>query len=281
MASKVVEIVTNKVIEYLENGKVPWEKGWKDLGTPTNVVSKKPYRGFNSFVLGLFNHADPRFLTYKQARDLGGFVKTGEKGIPIVFWNFTEEEKVDGSKEKSAFMRYYTVFNVSQCDGLTLEPLEALKEIETSLEAEKVVEGYRGKPRIVEGGDKAFYSPSMDYVQVPLKAQFKTKEDYYGTLYHELVHSTGHEDRLKRFKNENAPARFGDEAYSKEELVAEIGSAILCEKSGIEKNIENTATYIAGWLEALKKDRSLIIKAVSQAEKASNFILGIKETEKA
>ena len=276
---KVVEIVTKKVIELLEQGTIPWEKGWNTLGTPRNAISKKDYRGFNRFILGLYSFKDPRFLTYKQAKSLKGNVKKGEKGIPIIYWNFTKKDENDIDSKDRAFMRYYTVFNVSQCEELEIKPLETIEktEIESILEADKVISEYYSKPEIIVGGDDACYVPSLDYVKMPLKEQFKSTVDYYAVLFHEFLHSTGHESRLKRFNTSDIGSMFNKESYSKEELTAELGSAILCQMTGIEKPINNTASYISSWLRALKNDKSMIIKSASYADKAVRFITNVKE----
>jgi antirestriction protein ArdC len=276
----IQEIVTARIVAALENGTAPWRKPWKGSTIPHNVVTGKPYQGVNWFLLSMLGGGG--FLTYKQAQCLGGNVRKGEKGCPIIFWSFTEKEKPNGEIGKVAFLRSYTVFSVSQCDGLELPapegegegeavpfvPIERAEEIITNTGAE-----------ISHGGNRAFYRPATDQIQMPNKEAFHAPEEYYSTAFHELAHWTGHPSRLARKGIEDVAA-FGSATYSKEELIAEMGAAFLCAEHGIDSTLENSAAYLRGWIKALKGDSGLAISAASAASKAANFILG-KTTKEA
>lgn len=278
----VYQIVTDRVIEALEQGTVPWRKPWGTSGLPSNLVSRKPYRGINAFLLALSPYNSPFWLSYKQAQGLGGCVKKGEKGRPVVFWNWVERKNEETGKiEKIPFLRYYTVFNAEQCEGIDAPAGESRKgEFSPIEEAETVYSGFRNRPLLGHGGNAAFYVPAEDRVQMPPKEAFDTPENYYHTLFHELTHSTGHESRLKR-PGIAEVSRFGSEVYAKEELVAEMGAAFISGFVGIQSTLPQTASYVQGWLKALKDDRKLVVQAAAQAQKAVDLILGTFETEEA
>lgn len=282
----VYEIITERVIANLEKGTIPWKKAWQTNGMPVqNALTKKAYRGVNVFLLNTANYSSPYWLTYKQAESRGGNVKAGEKGNPIVFWKWNTYEKENDAgdiEEKSApMLRYYTVFNSEQCEGLELLSLpmgdKKAYAFNAIPECERLISEIRDIPGISHGGARAFYSPSKDAIQMPSKADFEKAEEYYSTLFHEITHSTGHHSRLNRFE-ENAPiAMFGSESYSKEELVAEMGAAFLCGTARIEPTtLDNSSAYIASWLKALKGDKKLVIMAAAKAQKAADFLLNRK-----
>jgi antirestriction protein ArdC len=284
MKKDVYQIVTDQIISQLEAGTVPWRKPWKaeNGGNPANFISRKPYRGVNWFMLTFSPYASPYWLTFKQAQSLGGCVRKGEKGTPIVFWNWVDsktEKRADGTPKKVPFLKYFTVFNVEQCDGLDIPTWSAPSaEFNPIEEAEKIVAGMPKAPRISHGGARAFYRPSDDSVTMPPRESFDTEGNYYSVLFHELTHATGHESRLNR-KGVVELAAFGDETYAKEELIAEMGAAFLCAESGIENTIDTSAAYIAAWLKALKNDAKLVVQAAAQAQKAADFILGVEAIE--
>ena len=271
MSAKVTEIVTKLIIEKLEAGIIPWKKPWSDKSErPCNYFSKRPYKGFNMFLLSCLQYERPYFVTAKAVNNAGGRVKYDEfkKGIPVVFWAFKEEINPKTGRKESNFkgMRFYTVYHISQCEGIEFKlPEIATNNVQPIEACEKVVNGYGLKAQL--GYDRACYIPSMDVIQMPSMSSFIDSEHYYRTYFHEMVHSTGHESRLKRDLSVNT------ESYAKEELIAELGAAMLCAQCGIENHIDNSAAYIASWLKALKNDRSLIIGASSKAEKAYDYIL--------
>jgi antirestriction protein ArdC len=282
--SNVYEVITSRIIKQLESGTAPWQKPWKasgKSGVPRNLITNREYRGINVWILLSSGYASPCWLTYRQARELGGHVRQGEGGFPVVYWKFGKREVQDGDdivEKPSVLCRYYTVFNVEQCDGLKIRPPESGEDkpqVQPIEECDRVVADWKQKPTITHGGGCASYSKSLDLVQMPERSCFDNAENYYGTLYHELIHSTGHPTRLNR-STLTGFERFGDHNYSREELVAEMGAAFLCGITGIEnKTINNSAAYLANWLDALKNDSRLVLIAASQAQKAADLILEV------
>lgn len=272
--SSVYDIITSRIIEELQKGQVPWRRPWKTL-PPVNLISKKPYRGINVFLLGLQGYGSQYWLTFNQAKQLGGNVRKGEHGTKIVFWKFDtyETEVADGETEqrKAAFLRYYTIFNLEQTEGLkallTLPPAFPIES------AEEVVKRMPNPPGF-EQGFQAAYIPSRDTVTMPSRTAFDSQADYYSTLFHELTHSTGHAKRLGR-EGFDKPQAFGSDSYSREELIAEMGSAMLCGIAGIEqKTLANSAAYLQSWITRLKSDSKLVISAASAGQKAADYIRG-------
>lgn len=281
MASlNVYEMVTERIIKQLEQGTIPWQKPWTGVRSGAfNRVSKKPYSLINQAIL----EKPGEYATFKQWKDLGGHVKKGAKSEIVVFWKIINvEEKNDKGeieKKKLPLLRYYNVFHISQVEGV--EPLkEKLNtEIEPIEEADRIIKNYVDREHITFKeciSDKAFYRPMTDTVVVPLKEQFKNTNSFYQVAFHEITHSTGAQKRLDRDIKELAP--FGSEIYSKEELVAELGSAFLINHLGIETEgtFQNSASYIESWLQVLRNDNKFIVSASSKAEKAVNYILGIE-----
>lgn len=281
---KVYEVITAKILDKLEEGIVPWHKPWVGGTQPLNLVSKKPYRGINTFMLSMAGYSSPYWASYKQIISLGGQVNKGEKGWPVVFWTWldkTDNETGDITPRQIPFMRYYTAFNLDQTTGVDVKKIPSLNvklsKAKIISECENIIKNMPKKPEIVFNEPRAYYNPVRDFVNMPDKKTFETSEAFYSTLFHELVHSTGHSTRLNR-KTINEATYFGTESYSKEELVAEMGAAFLCGHCQIEnKTINNSASYIKSWLKHLKEDKQMVILAAGQAQKASDFILNIKE----
>lgn len=281
----VYEIVTEKIVAQLETGVVPWRKPWVAAGAPRNLISRKEYRGINIFLLGASKYVSPYWLTFKQAKDLGGSVRKGEKSTLIVFWKvgqFRDSDAQDGevsSADRARFMlRYYNVFNVEQCDDIPAEKIPAIetRDNEPIAECARVIENMPQRPAVDHEGAQAFYRPRTDSITLPPVNLFNSPEEYYSTAFHELTHSTGHESRLGREGIEER-AEFGSTRYSKEELIAEMGSAFLCAETGISARvIDNQAAYIAGWLTKLRNDKRLVVLAAASAQKAADFILDRK-----
>lgn len=278
--TNVYEMVTERIIAELEKGVIPWEKPWTGVKSGAyNRVSKRPYSLLNQMLL---KHTG-EYATYKQWQDLGGQVKKGEKSEIVVFWKIFETEETNkdtGEKEtkKIPLLRYYNVFHISQVEGVEpLKPEQLNDEVEPIEEADKIITDYITREHIEFTecrSNEAYYSPSQDAVVVPMKEQYTVINEYYSTTFHELTHSTGHKSRLNRLET-GAVAAFGSETYSKEELVAEIGSASLMNLLGIEtvKTFRNSAAYIQSWLQVLRNDNKFIVSASSRAEKAVNYIL--------
>ena len=272
--SSAYDAITNKIIEHIEkNGTLPWVKPWV-VRQPINAISGKAYRGINAVVLGMSDYRDHRWLTFKQAQDLGGNVRRGEKATSVILWKFATEEEILEGKSAAPLVRLYSVFNVEQCENLNLEELpESLDLVNVSERIGSLVSNYIDAPEIKYGGDRACYIPSADRIEMPNQVHFGTPEAFASVLAHELVHSTGSENRLQRVGVAD-PINFGSETYALEELIAEIGSAFVCSEIGIANNIDRTAAYVQGWLQALRNNKSMIVKAASQAQKAADYILG-------
>ena len=276
------EVVTQKVIDALEQGHIPWSKPWRSVSgeVPTSLQTGKPYRGINVWTLSvesvLRGYRSPYWVTFKQAKERGATVRKSEKGTQVVLWKPVRKSiEEDGERQERSYLilKYFTVFNAEQCDGLDLPEPEPLPERNPIEGGEQIVREFVGCPTIRHGGNSAHYSPALDYVQMPERGQFADSELYYHTLFHELSHSTGHESRLNR-DSLIQPKPYGSEDYSKEELVAEMAAAFLSGEAGIEVEVEHTAGYIQSWLKVLSDDRKLLVSAAAQAQKASDHILG-------
>ncbi|GIP46128.1 DNA primase [Paenibacillus sp. J45TS6] len=268
MKKSVYEIVTERILELLAAGVVPWRRPWVVSGA-VNWISQRPYRGINTLLL-----PPGEYATYKQITEAGGSVK-GAKSQIVVFWRWLEKEDADtGEAEKIPMLRYYRVFDIKDCKGIKSKRKEVSFDHDPIAEAEAIVDGYADAPPIGFASGRAYYMPSPDRVSVPPLQDYPKAEEYYSTLFHELIHSSGHQSRLNRPGIEEYAA-FGDENYSKEELIAEIGAAMLCATCGIDNStIENSAAYIQSWHRKLKNDPTLIVKAAGQAQKATDYILG-------
>ena len=288
----VYSIVTEQVITALETGTVPWHKPWSaEIGLPRNLSSGKTYRGINPFLLGCAQAAhgyeSPYWLTYKQASERGGHVRKGETSSLVVFWKRLDPVKVRddetgelvemASLGASMVLRYYNVFNCEQCEDIEYPGTKVARhDWEPLEECDTIARGYLSRgPQLEEGGARAAYSPSMDKLFMPERDRFENAAGYYSTLFHELTHSTGHAKRLAR-KNLLESHGFGDASYSREELVAEMGAAMLCGVVGIEQlTVPNSAAYVASWLDKLRGDRRLVVTAAAQAQKAADLVRGI------
>lgn len=274
----VYEIITNKFIESLNQGIIPWRKPWNINGVAYNHTTKKPYSLINQMLL-----AGGEYLTFQQISAEGGKVKRGEKGNIVVsyFEYFDKDEEGNNIEEsKRVLPRYYYVFEVAQCEGIERKIPIDRKEHEAIKEAEAIVNNYfdREKCELIHTmGNRAYYRPADDTVVIPNMSLFKTAEAYYGTLFHEMTHSTMHIDRCNRTEERfGKNVAFGSKEYSKEELVAEIGSSFILANIGIDSNevFTNSKAYIQSWISKLKNEPKWIIEASSKAEKATKYILG-------
>ncbi|WP_374724212.1 ArdC family protein [Calidifontibacillus erzurumensis] len=272
----IYQIVTDRIIEQLENGVVAWKKPWIN-GNAVNWLTQKPYRGINTLLL------EPgEYATFNQIKEYGGKVKKGEKSHIVVFWKWIEKEVEEtGEIEKFPLLRYYRVFEVNrQVEGLESRRKEQTFAHDPVEKAEEIIKGYVNCPTYSFKPGRAYYMPSIDHINVPPMEHFKNVHEYYSTMFHEMAHSTGHKDRLARKTLTSDVAPFGSEDYSKEELVAEITAAMLCAVAGIDNStIENSASYIQSWLRRLKDDKRLIVSASSLAQRAADYILGKDWTE--
>lgn len=270
----IYQEVTDRIVAALEAGTVPWLRPWRDDASgsalePYNAATSRPYNGVNLLILGSMPFADLGWLTFKQALDLGGNVRKGERGTGVVFWKFDRVKDEETGEEKTVpFARMYTVFNVSQCENLDPAKVKrpaAPVEGQTDMNAVATRVG----AIVRHGGNKAFYTTAGDFVQMPSLSAFKSADHYQGVLAHELTHWTGHRSRCNR----EFGARFGDRAYAFEELVAEIGSAFLCARQCIPLETLQHPSYVASWLEVLKGDKRAIFTASSKAKEAASLLM--------
>jgi antirestriction protein ArdC len=288
--ASLYEEVTAKIIGQLEAGVFPWVQPWSSaaagIGLPRNAVSGRPYSGINVLILwGAViesGYDSQDWLTFRQALAAGGSVRKGERGQTVFYADrFTPKgeheqggDDRDGEAVRSIpFLKRFTVFNVAQCDGLPERftfPPAPLPERQPHEEAEALVAATGADFRI--GGAEAFYSPALDYVQVPPQPAFVQQIDFYRTALHELGHWSGHPSRLDR----DQKAGFGTPAYAREELCAELASAFLCAALGIVPTVRH-ADYLAHWLTVLRSDSRAIFKAASQASKAADYLLAFTD----
>lgn len=290
MGNKVYEIITDQILQKLEDGTIPWQKPWKGGSgdAPKNIISNNPYRGINILLLGMQGYGNPYWASFKQVGQIGGKVKKGEPGSMAVFMKKStyQKENEDGTEEtrQGWILRYYKVWNLEQTEGCSHKRIKELQDAHEDdgrefnpIEAcETVVTNMPNPPNISNGVQRAYYRPSNDSINMPAKSSFVGDEEYYSTLFHEMSHSTGHASRLDRHKEKGCGHHKARVEYSKEELVAEMGAAFLCTHAGIEKaTIDNSAAYIKGWLKSLKNDKMMVVTAAAKAQKAADYILGV------
>jgi antirestriction protein ArdC len=271
----VYSIVTDRIIELLEKGTVPWKQPWTDAGLPHNAITRKAYHGINVWLLASLGYQSNYFLSFKQVKEAGGRIKQGERSHLVIYykWIEKEDEKLKEIK-KIPFLRYHLVYNIAQCEGKLNITLPRLLKPNMPLQAcEQIVREMPNAPEIKHEYQQAYYNSVLDYINMPIIESFEESESYYLTLFHEMVHSTGHKSRLNR-KEIVELNRFGSEPYSIEELTAEMGGSYLQSIAGIANdNFEASAAYIQGWLKRLHNDKRFIIYASTQAQKAVDYIL--------
>jgi len=280
----VADKITANIIAELEKGNLAWSRNWTGTA-PTNAMSKKEYRGINRLNLMLVGmdkgFQSPYWMTYNQAKDLGGNVIAGSKGSQVIYWKVLKYDKIDEetqevSSKSIPYMRYSTVFNLDQIENIDKTKFETKKtQVNPVEEAEKIIRNYQNGPAIEFGCFNPCYRPATDEVKMPAINAFNSEEGYYSTMFHELGHSTGHATRLNREEVVGVNF-FGSHNYATEELVAEFTSAFCCASCGMsnEKVIENQAAYVQNWLKVLKNDRKMVINAAARAEKSYARILG-------
>lgn len=289
MTRDIYAEVTNRIIEELEKGAAPWIKPWRSLGgsnQPHNAASKRPYSGINVLLLWIAQldkgYKSQGWLTFKQASELGGTVRKGEKSTQIVFvkplsfkekddnGNVVKDEHDNDVERQVNMLRAYHVFNVEQCDGIKVPAMAPLPPPPTDPEFDAWVA--RTGAQVTHGGDRACYIPSMDQIAMPNRAAFSTPSQYSATMLHELGHWTGHKRRLDR----NLRGRFGNEEYAAEELIAELTAAYRCAVMGIDGDLRH-AGYIGHWLKLLKSDKRAIFTAAAAAQKATQFLADLAD----
>lgn len=284
----IYQEVTDKILGFIDQGNLPpWRmpilgRGTGGRGHPRNLVSKRRYRGVNTFLLAITSwsegYTSDYWLTFKQAKQRGGQVRKGEKGTLVTFWKqYATEDKETGQERTLPVLRHYVAFNAEQCDGIDAPDLQADEAVveppQPIRAAFQVVAGFREPPQIEYKGRRAVYIRSRDAIEIAPPGRFVSSEEHYATLFHEMAHATGHERRLNRPHDEDHA--FGTAAYAKEELIAEFTAAMLCAEAGISPpTIENAAAYIDGWSKQLKADKRIVVQAAGQAQRAADYILG-------
>lgn len=285
--------VTDKMINLLEQGVAPWRCSWSRYGLARNYATGHIYSGINAILMNLTPHPIPYFVSFKQAKALGGKIRKGAKSSAVYFFKSYHKDQhgktispqqvqaLHGMGEETnriAFLKYFNVFNIEDVEGVEFDiPEVELKDHERIAQCEQLIKEIPHPPQLVyEDANRAYYVPSTDKLNVPELGQFETAEEYYSTLFHELTHSTGHASRLNRDGITKTDG-FGSTEYSKEELIAEMGASFLCAHTGIDlpEVTENSAAYLQGWLSVLKADKKLIFKAAAEAQKAADYLRGI------
>lgn len=274
----IYTMITDRIIEEMERGIVPWHKPWVGSARAISHVTGKPYSLLNQLLLG---GRSGEYLTFRQAREEGGCVRRGEKSSIIVFFRFIDRVDEDTGESRSVpLLKYIPVFHTDQCAGIAPRFIAGQPALTAPAQASDVAEGIirdyvsRSGVRLIHRqSGEAFYRPAGDEIVLPLRGQFHDTAMYYSTVFHELTHSTGHPDRLGRL---GAQSRWGTDAYSREELCAELGASYLVNHVGLETpgSLRNNAAYIAHWLGVLKADKRLLVSAAGKADKAVRLILG-------
>lgn len=270
------QTITDKIIDKLKEGVTPWRRPYSDNCYPVNWKTGKYYRGIN---LMLLNGGE--YATFKQIKSAGGKVIKGSKAHMVVFWKMIKVKDEDAedkdAKKEIPMLRTYNVFEINtQVKGLKSKRDVFKNDNETIEKAKNIVNEYFSQstaPKFLRQAGVPCYIPSIDKVCMPKITDFVSSEEYYSTFFHEMIHSTGHKNRLSR-KEVTKKISFGSRNYSKEELVAEIGASMLSAEARIDSvTIDNSASYIDNWLHALRNDKTLIVKAAQKAQRATDYIL--------
>lgn len=276
MAKDLAQDITNKVISLLERGNLPaFKKLWSSSGEGYNYSTSKPYQGLNSLLTALATseggYSQNAWLTFNQANKLGGRIRKGSAGLALTSYRFVQKTGEGGKDESYPCLTSFIVFNVADIEGIAFDFGDADGTAITNADATILNDAAsRIGVQVKFGSDSASYNRSLDLIKLPNAAQFIDSASFFAVFAHELVHSTGHNSRLAR----TFGSAFGDADYAKEELVAELGAAMLCAKYGVDSNIEGHASYLEGWLSALKSDKRFIFKASSCASKAVALLTG-------
>ena len=264
--SELYSKINSQILEKLSEGVIPWKKSWKE-GLPSNLISKKAYHGINFLTLSTKDFASPYYVTFYQCKQKGGSIKKGEKSSLIIYYKIIDVSDEANEHCKVPFIRYSNVFNISQTD---LDILE--EERPKIISCEAIINNMKNKPVIKNNISRCYYSPAEDYISIPRINDFDSTEEYYSSLFHELIHWSGHESRIKR----KSLLELNNKNYSFEELIAEIGAAYLCSMCGIStKVVENQAAYINGWLKLSKENGHLFPLAAKEAQIAVDYLLTI------
>ncbi len=279
MAFDLYQMITDRMIEEMKQGIIPWRKPWMASSRAVSHVTGRAYSLLNQMILG----KPGEYLTFRQIQQEGGRVRKGEKASPLLFTKWLEaEDKQTGEKKQIPFLRYYAVFHIDQTIGINpkytasvAHPAQSDQTADAILASYIIREGITLEHR---EGNAAYYQPSTDRIVLPLMRQFTETAEYYGTAFHEAVHSVFHQRRLGELTD---TAHFGSENYSKGELTAEIGSAALVHYAGLEtsESLRNSAAYVQNWLQVLQNDKRFLFIAAAKAQKAVNYILDREDEE--
>ncbi len=274
--------VSARICAELEQGAAPWVKPWSatpGANTPCNAVTNRPYSGCNVVVLWMAQAAGyrtPRYLTFRQALALGGHVRKGEHGTKVYFVKQLQVADRDGEEGDTRIvpiLREYTVFNVDQCENLP-ERVMTFGEIKPRNpdQRDATIDEFLAcsGADIREGAGEAYYRPGADFINMPRFQDFKSAAHYYGVAFHEIAHWTGHPSRLDR----DLRSRFGERAYTAEELVAELSAAFLCAEFSIDGDLRH-AGYVASWIGLLKADNRAFFTACARAQAAADYLRGL------
>jgi len=288
MSNAIYQLVTDTILKRLAQGVIPWKRPW-DAPMPQNIRGNE-YRGINQILLGIAPFKSPFWLTYRQATERGGYIRKGERSSIAVFWKLTEVKDNDPANDAKVktvpYMRIYKVFNLEQTEGVKLGPRlqQKVERLDGSTatfdpiaKAESIWDGFKGRPSLEHGGSAAYYVPSTDTIHLPFRNTFQDADSYYGVLFHEAGHATAHESRLNRGLDTNRASK----PYAYEELTAELTSAFLLAKAGLDPELQadQQAAYIKFWSAKLKDDPKLLATSAARAQKAADFILGTKAEE--
>ena len=261
----IYQMVTDRVLRVLETGHIPWKKPW-NTSWPSNIVTKKQYQGINMMLLSCTEYDQPFWCTFRQANQLGGSIIRGEKAVSFVVFAkdvvyIKKDEEGNEIPKRGFVLKYSPVFNIEQTTGIEM-PVTIEVEV---IEAEEYLERAKAKPMIRYGGDRAFYYPEGDCIQLPLKSQFTSSQGYYETFFHEIGHWTGQSSRLNRNLCTEQTAR------AREELTAEMFAGFCLHKVGVNSDINNVAAYIQSWIRALENDKKALLWASREARKAVQY----------
>lgn len=283
---------TDKIVDLLEQGVAPWKCTWSKYGLARNYASGHVYTGINMLLMNLTPHPIPYFLSYKQAKALGGNIRKGAKSAKVYFYNVffkdandnkvseaqAREYKTQGKELKvQSYIKCYSVFNIEDVENVEYDiPEISLQSNERIAKCDSIISNMPNAPKLgTYDSNRAIYCPTSDTVNMPDIKRFDNSEEYYGTYFHELTHSTGHRSRLNR-EGITAKIKKGSSRYAKEELIAEMGASFLCAHADInyDEITENSAAYLQSWLKVLKEDKKFIFKSAAEASKAVDYIMG-------
>lgn len=283
--------VTNKMIALIEKGVVPWRLTWSTYGLARNYATGHIYSGINLIIMNTTHHSIPYFMSFRQIEERNGRIKKGAKSEMVIYFNIyykvgddTLHHREEAEARKSMgeevevlkFIKHYNVFNIEDIEGIDFDlPQTMYNDNEKIERCEDIIDRMPKRPELkMLDPNQPFYSPILDIVNMPAITQFESAEAYYATYFHELAHSTGHESRLAR-EEVMVPHLHGSNPYGKEELLAELAASFVCSMVQInfEPILENSASYLDGWLKVLKEDNKFIFKAAAEAQKAADYIL--------